>query len=213
MPRLCLCCQEKIENGFLCDSCLSSIQRVPPDKIEEEFHRKFFGKGLVNEFSSVFYFEESGAFQRLVYEMKYSGMYAIGSYFGAIIASELREKIESWNAEAVIPVPLYGLKRRERGFNQSYYIAKEISKTLNFRFSPNALRRVVNTKSQTGLSVAERTGNMNGAFRLKRRFSVPKRIILVDDVITTGATLSECASVLRKAGAESIFCLTAGLTK
>jgi ComF family protein len=106
-------------------------------------------------------------------------------------------------------VPLHKSRHRERGFNQSEIVAQEISKLTGLYVLKNALKRKKNTKDQTNLSPQQREENVKGAFVVTQPDMINgKNIILVDDVITTGATLSECARMLKQAGAEKILGMT-----
>ncbi len=116
------------------------------------------------------------------------------------------------NAELIIPVPLHPSKKRERGYNQSEIIALQISQDMGIRML-NILKRVKNTRTQTELSVQERRRNVEGAFVLLQEFKETikgKKVLLVDDVITTGATLDACSEVLLKNGAQEVYGVTLG---
>jgi ComF family protein len=122
--------------------------------------------------------------------------------------------ISSWKPDYLVPVPLHTLKKAERGYNQSYYIAKGISKRTKIPIAKNIVRRIKHTQSQTNLTSEERKANIEGAFKIsKNQVIKSSRIILVDDVITTGATISGCGSVLLSGGVEEIFALSAGIAE
>ena len=108
--------------------------------------------------------------------------------------------------DAIVPIPLHVGRLRERGFNQSTQLARDAARLVGSRCLPVALERVRPTESQTELSRAGRRRNVAGAFALKSR--VPKRIWLVDDVVTTGATLISAARLLRRSGAREIRAVT-----
>ena len=121
----------------------------------------------------------------------------------------------------VVPVPLYSSKKRQRGFNQSELTARTALKNvglknmgkLNFQLLTDVLLRERDTVSQIGLTRLQRAENIRGAFRVAHPSRVAgHKILLVDDVLTTGTTASECARVLRKAGAESVWVATVGRT-
>jgi ComF family protein len=110
--------------------------------------------------------------------------------------------------DAVVPMPLHWRRRFERGFNQATLIAAQVARRRNIPVL-HAVRRVRATRTQTGLTNAKRRDNVSGAFRIERGRSVKGlRILLVDDVMTTGATGSSCGSVLKRAGAKSVTLLT-----
>ena len=111
--------------------------------------------------------------------------------------------------DAVCAVPLFPSRRRERGFNQSALLAASLAKKMRIPFGARWVRRIRATPTQTGLTAPQRTANVCGAFRkgLFARFD-GKRILLIDDVMTTGATVNACASALKEGGAESVHVMT-----
>lgn len=111
--------------------------------------------------------------------------------------------------EAIIPVPLHPNRLRERGFNQALLLGKILGRTINKKVFPRALRRIRNTIPQVQLDHGEREKNVRGAFVVREPQKIlDKRLLLVDDVFTTGATVNECARVLKKSGAKEVFVLT-----
>jgi ComF family protein len=106
--------------------------------------------------------------------------------------------------ELVVPLPLSRRRRRERGFNQAELLAETIATHLGALLRPRGLRKVVDTPPQAGLSRAQRRRNLDGVFRAAERVVRGRRVLLVDDVLTTGASLSEAARTLRRAGARRV---------
>lgn len=182
--------------------------------LNKEFERKFSKDNIISGFQSLFVFEEEGAIQKCIHRMKYSGSFVTGKILGSITAKELSDKIEPWKADLIIPVPIHRTRRADRGYNQSYYIAKGISTTLKIPLRDNIIKRNRYTSTQTKLNLAERKLNVQDAFTFKKKYNpAGKRIILVDDVITTGATISECGRVLLEHGAEKVFALSVALAE
>ena len=121
---------------------------------------------------------------------------------------ELKEFFERYNIDYIIPVPLHIKRESERGYNQAGYIAKEVAKEFNKEYYPNILRRVKNTKAQSGLARGDRQSNIKDAFKVEWKECIEgKNILIVDDVITTGGTVRECSKVLKENGAKKVFVL------
>ena len=145
-------------------------------------------------------------YRPVVHGIKYEGLLPLVSMMSEIIFSRLTETLGSSFIDAIVPVPLHWTRLRERGFNQSEQIADELGRQLDQPVLSNALKRVKKTLDQTGLSAQARIENMKGAFKIKDAGAVAgKRILLIDDVTTTGATLNEAAGELRRAGCRNVF--------
>ena len=152
--------------------------------------------------------------RELIHLLKYEHVRPAASLLGRMLSDVIADLSPAFSGEpVVIPVPLHRAKYRERGFNQSEEIAKAALKLhpagLTGKPNVSTLVRQKNTASQTGLTPAQRRENVRGAFAVMRRDDVRGRdVLLVDDVMTTGMTASECARVLRRAGAERVFVAT-----
>jgi ComF family protein len=208
LPRFCCSCTTKLlaSQDTMCSSCLSKIQRSTPTRLQREFDRKFSDKKIVSEFYSPFVFEKDKELQHAIHGLKYDKMFPVGIFLGKVLASETKTNHINWQIDLIIPIPLHHLKKAERGYNQSYYIAKGVSKILKAKVSDRNVKRVKYTESQTTMNLNEREENISGAFKVKWKNSVRrKNILLLDDVITTGATISECGKILLEAGAKRIY--------
>ncbi len=150
----------------------------------------------------------------LIHLLKYQNVRPAANLLGRMVAEVVAELSEGFAGDpVVIPVPLHVSKYRQRGFNQSELIARAALKlhpaALDVKPNVSALVRQKNTGSQTGLTPAQRRENMRGAFAVVRPDDVRGRdVLLIDDVLTTGTTASECARALRRAGAERVFVAT-----
>jgi len=113
-----------------------------------------------------------------------------------------------WEVDLISPVPLGLARLAERGYNQSSLLARPLSLALNLPYHPEVLRRSRETRSQVGLTAAERRLNVSGAFTAQLELAAGRRILIVDDVTTSGSTLEACADALMIAGACEIYCLT-----
>lgn len=157
--------------------------------------------------------EYVGELRGLIHLLKYESVTPVAGLLGRMLADAMGELLRGGRANAplFIPVPLHPSRRRSRGFNQSELLARAAAKRWSPRpeIASDVLVRQRDTISQVGLSREERMANMRGAFRVAQRGRVKGRtVVLVDDVMTTGTTLSECARVLKRAGAERVLAAT-----
>ena len=144
---------------------------------------------------------------RMVKRLKYNGR----RYLAPVIA-EFIELPESWEIDRVVPVPLYASRQRKRGFNQSELIARELCKRYGLEMDTKLLKRVADTGQLVGLPGAARKRSLKGAF-LADEACRGLNVLLVDDVRTTGATLTECAAELKRVGCGNVYAATFCFTK
>jgi ComF family protein len=137
--------------------------------------------------------------------MKYAPRPALARFFGFLMGNAFGEALMGVCADAVVPVPLHGRRLRQRGFNQAVLMAEGLHRSLNVRILRDGLLRWRWTDPQVSLSRPRREANMRGAFRVPRPSAVEgRRLILLDDVYTTGSTLREAARALKEAGARQV---------
>ncbi len=148
-------------------------------------------------------------YKKLIHRFKYDKKIPLGRWLAQSLGQVVARDKDFADCDLVIPVPLHRSRHRERGFNQSEVLAKGVSQAINLPLEKEVLKRKKNTKDQTYLDARQRAENVRGAFVVTQLEKVNDReVILVDDVITTGATLNECAKMLKKAGAKKIFAAT-----
>ncbi len=198
-PDLCIHCKRSLHNNhpFICYVCLSNIELVKWR--DNEAHHIL--EQSINEkcilFSSILYsFEKDGPVQTILHELKYKNNRSIGIYFGSLLGKEVSRKQLNHQIEALIPVPIHHRKRFDRGYNQSELLARGISLETSLPVKNRLLSKTRNTKSQTKLSKEERIQNTNGTFFVSDEIYKYKSIALVDDVVTTGATISSICDIL-----------------
>ena len=208
-PPVCMVCDAPGGDvrRRVCESCLSSIAGVSvADKAYRRACARLAAGGAIEDLIVPWYFDKHGPLQVLIHQLKYGGMTSIGEELGErLAASVIRHP--ALGADAIVPVPLHRAKLRERGYNQSACIARGIASATGLRISENLLVRSRFTPSQTTLGVPQRRTNMPGAFAVppgQRREVGGRCLLLVDDVITTGATMHACAEALKNAGARRI---------
>ncbi len=144
--------------------------------------------------------------RQALHKLKYRRDVGLGDALAAQLAGYVASL--GWPLDAIVPVPLGGKRLRERGYNQTALIARPLALALGLDYRPVALRRTRETSSQVGLSALERRENVRGAFWADAKLVRGKTILVLDDVATTGSTLSSCAEALFSAGAKDVFALT-----
>ncbi len=215
-PPTCLACERYLHtpDKRICPECWSRIRRLTPD---DELYREKLGqlisKGNISGFASVFHFEKDGVLQALIHQLKYREMTSVGIELGRFVRDSVDPMLGRISFDALVPVPLHPARERERGYNQSEVICRGMGKGIGIP-TCRMLKRVRHTKTQTKLDAHERKENVADAFALNHRYR--RRVaggifLLVDDIITTGATVDECAKVLKQHGAEKIFAASIGL--
>ena len=191
-------------SGKKCLNCGMPIELLPGT---ETLCRRCLEKGLKFSFDGIDFFTlYSGLPEVSIREMKFSRLKPVARLIGEEISQHIKEKIEEWKVDVVVPVPLGKGGLKERGFNQT----EEILRGAGVEFL-NCLEKGVKTKRQSELPKNERAVNIKGAFSVRRDFKreiFGKRILLFDDVFTTGATVNEISKVLKKSGALSVFVYT-----
>ncbi len=217
-PPVCGTCSGTLRKGeaFVCARCWDSFERVPPtEMVTQLIEGKFLAEEAVDKIDSVFLFEQDIRVREAIHLLKYGGAEAIAGKFGLFIAKKIVNDPKLSMCDSIAPVPLHQARRRERGYNQSELISRCISQILSIDHVPGLLVRVRQTRTQTSFDAEGRRKNVTGAFRLG---NVPtggvegKKVLLVDDVITTGSTIKECARTLKVNGASEVYGASAAIT-
>ncbi len=146
--------------------------------------------------------EQSGVLENAVKAFKYHGATSLSDYLGARLAEAL--SAQEWKVDAIVPVPLHADRQLERGYNQSNLLSEYVALALNICCQPDWLTRIRGTSQQARLSSNERRQNVKGAFHASAAVE-GQSILLIDDVVTTGATLTECAAALRASQAHAVY--------
>lgn len=191
VPKCAVCGVEKGAGDYLCAKCKNKLEELKA------------GQSYAGGFAAFSLYKYDGPVKSIVTGCKYGGKRYLGRLLGRDMAGALSSLPHSFSC--VCNVPLHENRRKSRGFDQSEELAKGISEAAGLPYIA-ALRRIRNTKTQTKLSEAQRQQNIKGAFEAACTMS--GNVLLVDDVLTTGATAGECARVLMRAGAESVYVMT-----
>lgn len=214
LPRFCPACNKKLQpdETAVCSVCLGKILTADGERLRREFERKFEAKNIISGFTSLYVFEKDKELQSIIHSLKYNQKFLTGKLLGVFLGKEKEKIFSSWQIDFIIPVPLHQLKKNERGYNQSYFLAKGISKATGLKIKAGYLKRKRFTQSQTSLNLKEREENMNGAFTARYTEKLKGRnVLLIDDVITTGATITECGRVLIACGANKVYAASAAI--
>ncbi len=213
-PEVCLCCGEGLgdQEKFICTICLYKLPKTNFHLHEEnELKKVFWGRAEINSAAALGYFEKGNAIQTLVHELKYRNKKELGTYLGKYYGQELKKSALYQKCDTVIPVPLHRNKLKRRGYNQSALFGRGIAESLGIKEDEDLLVRNSDTATQTRKSRMSRWQNVHGIFEVTKKESLKDmNILLVDDVITTGATLEACACALNEAGAASVSIASIG---
>lgn len=216
-PPSCIVCRRPPADNRqkICSICWNTIQPLSlQHPLYLETKQKLLRDHYIHDLVSCFVFEKDGAFQHIAHALKYQEFKSIGIDLGLRIGKMIQER--DLSADFIIPVPLHKQKYRERGYNQAEYIARGISMITGIPVWTNVLQRNRYTQTQTKLSADERYRNMENAFRVSPVLIYDiagKSCLLVDDVITTGATTNACAKELSSAGIAVVIAASAALAE
>jgi ComF family protein len=187
-PPHCVYCGRV--GSFLCSRCLSDITPYP-----QRTYPALDGALVRGEFA--------GAIRAAIHALKYEKQTRLAAPLGRLLVEMIADV--QWPVDVVVPVPLHVTRLRERGYNQAMLLSHHIAYAKEWKLSPTAITRIRHTPSQVDLNAHERQANVAGAFWADAEIVGGQRVLLVDDVITTGATLAACAQALRSAGATHVY--------
>ncbi|MBS1615255.1 MAG: ComF family protein [Bacteroidetes bacterium] len=214
-PRLCEGCREPLlrQEEVLCLSCLAALPRTRfHHRADNEAALRLAGRVAYEQATAFCYFSNGGLLQHLLHRLKYAGRKNIGTYLGTQAALDLLETTWMGDINVIVPVPLHPKKERLRGYNQSVWIAKGMARLLQVPLAEKALRRTRHTESQTQKNREERIHNVRGAFEANGAVLPPEaHVLLVDDVLTTGATLEAASAALCSISHLRVSVCTIGL--
>lgn len=204
---------------YICNSCVENMQKYIITSNKCDICTRITPKsrcsscvqavenGEVYKNYSPFLYDESS--KKLIYSLKYGGDKEIAKVYGIVLEKWIKEL--NLEVDIIAPVPLYKDKEKDRGFNQSDLLAVEVAKILGVKYEKDLLIRVRFTHKQSGLTRKARRKNLKGAFVVNEKIDVVnKRVLLIDDIYTSGATIIECSNTLKKKGASNVesICIT-----
>lgn len=213
-PNVCQACGNALisQEEVICLTCQFKLPKTGFHQHEENIvSRIFWGRVNINSATSFLFFNKGGNVQQLMHALKYKSNKGVGVYLGKLFGRELAQSPLFNSVDLIVPVPLHPKKYHQRGFNQSQVIASGISQAMNKPLDNQILVRHIHTSSQTKKSRYDRWENVRNAFGIMYPDKFCNRhILLVDDVLTTGATLEACASVLLEVEGTRVSVATLG---
>ncbi|MBC8570780.1 ComF family protein [Zongyangia hominis] len=214
--RCALCDKVIAQEEELCELCRVKLPRIGSNICP------FCGRDRQNCHCGLEHFAFDGAAaplyytgqaRHLIHQFKYYGQRHLAAPLAQLMAGRVREAFPGERFDLLVPVPMHRLERREREYNHSALLARELSRRLGVPCREKALSKVRETRRQRGLTGAERRQNLRDAFTPGKGVTLAgKTVLLIDDVLTTGSTAEECAKALKSAGAKGVYCVTACAT-
>ena len=213
-PTLCITCGNRliVQERFLCFDCWSDLpvtnfHLLPENKVEQ----LFWGRTNIESATAFFTYKKGSKYQNLIHYIKYKGMKELGAETGRRFGFSLLESDQYRTIDIIVPVPLHNVKQKKRGYNQSEWIGKGISETIQKPLVVNNLNRNIHTSTQTRKNRFERWENVENIFGINDSGQfIGKHILLIDDVVTTGSTLEACAEQLLKIEGVKVSIATLG---
>ncbi len=206
---MCFGCNARLNRGekHLCTICRNQIPLTEfTFNVENAVDRIFYGRINIKKASSFMFFSEIGIVKNLIHNLKYKNQEQIGTFIGDWYGQILTENGELNNIDYIIPVPLHPKKKRKRGYNQVSLFGERLAKHLNTTFLENILIKTANTKTQTKKRRINRLQGNKKLYTLANTSVLQnKNILLIDDVITTGATIEICAKTLLETPGITIY--------
>lgn len=199
-PNNCLACGNNLfrNEHIICTSCLFHLPKTNYHlEKDNPISQTFWGRTQINTAAAYYYFSKAGKVQHLVHQLKYKGKKEVGIYIGELYGKELMNTESFGKTDVIIPVPLHPKKEKKRGFNQSEVFAIGLSSSMKLPIDTTSLIRTFASETQTKKTRFKRWENVKEIFSLQDAEKLKnKHILLVDDVITTGATIEACANLL-----------------
>ncbi len=217
-PRLCVVCGQRlaVSEETLCSKCNLHLPRTgfASNPYENLMAKTFWGQIPLERAAALFYYEPHAETANIIYELKYKNHPEAGLTMGRMTARELQRSGFFEGIDAIVPVPLARKREHQRGYNQSLEIARGVSQITGLPILNKVVRRTAFEGSQTQKSRQERNENVEKVFELADGDSISgKHLLVVDDVVTTGATIIACGKQLTKAGGVRLSVLSLGFTK
>ncbi len=215
-PETCCACSRCLmtREKHLCTICRTLLPQTRFHKHKDnQLSRIFWGRQNIETGTALYFFQKKGKVQRVIHQFKYKGNIELGYFLGTILGHNMAHSNLYHSVNCVIPVPLHMDKERKRGFNQSAVIAQGIAKSMKIEFRKDLLIRSTHTETQTRKDRLQRWQNVCNVFDTPNpELLEHKSILLVDDVITTGATMEACIEKLLQIKGVRVWVATLAIT-
>lgn len=207
-PRYCFACDQGLAKGeeTVCSACMFELPRTQyHTDSENALMNRLQGRVPLQFAVAFFLFRKRGKVQRLLHQLKYNNHPEIGETLGRVYGEELRQHYFDQRIDLIIPVPLHATRKRKRGYNQSAEFGRGLSKSLNKPCEEEILVRITKTETQTKKTRLRRWQNVKEVFHVAKPERLHQQnVLLVDDVVTTGATVEACAQLLLATGCKTV---------
>ena len=220
-PEICPFCGKVYGTG-ICPACESKLNEllvkqpwcmkcgIPIRRMEQEYCHDCKNKELHFDVGRALWLHKPPV-SHSIYQFKYHNQREFGKYYVRELLKQFESTIRKWNPDLIIPVPIHKRRRRKRGYNQAEILAREIARLTNIPTDSKILKRIRYTNPQKKLDDKLRKRNIQNAFQVRGDISHVRRVLLIDDIYTTGNTLNECAKKLKEAGVENVYFLTVSI--
>jgi competence protein ComFC len=216
-PRLCILCWKStpVKEDYLCVHCMVELPfTIDGDIPFNNVSKHFFGRLPLNHAAALLNFYEESQLRVMLFKLKYRGKRQVATYLGREMAYKILTLKHFGRLDAIVPVPLHWRKEKQRGYNQSVLIAKAMSDVLEIPVLNDVLVKVEHNTSQTRKSRSQRLVNVDKVYLVQNLEKIKnKSILIVDDVVTTGATIEACGLELLKAQPESLYVYCAAVAR
>ncbi|WP_366915430.1 phosphoribosyltransferase family protein [uncultured Psychroserpens sp.] len=215
-PQICSACSNHLSDNEL-QICTTCRHQLPLTNFHDDpnnaLHKMLYGRVKLQQATALLHFSKKGIVQQMMHNLKYRGQEQIGEFLGEWLGELLKPMSSYQDIDVVIPVPLHKAKLKSRGYNQVDKFAKAIAKSLHAEYNTTMLVKTTNTKTQVFKDRLKRQSSAHSNFEIQNGITLKdKHILLVDDIITTGATIEDCANQLLKIEGVKLSLATMAIT-
>ncbi|WP_298898433.1 ComF family protein [uncultured Psychroserpens sp.] len=215
-PQICSACSNHLSDNEL-QICTTCRHQLPLTNFHDDpnnaVHKILYGRVKLQQATALLHFSKKGIVQQMMHNLKYRGQEQIGEFLGEWLGELLKPMSSYQDIDVVIPVPLHKAKLKSRGYNQVDKFAKAIAKSLHAEYNTTMLVKTTNTKTQVFKDRLKRQSSAHSNFEIQNGMTLKdKHILLVDDIITTGATIEDCANQLLKIEGVKLSLATMAIT-